>query len=54
MWYKVLVYFPASVFMGIEVLPAEIWEDAIRGDSPEHALARARWNWPAAEKVELV
>jgi hypothetical protein len=47
-WYPVRVHFPAG-----NGLPAEWHEDEIRGNSPESALANARWNWPAADKIEL-
>jgi hypothetical protein len=41
-WYKVKVYFPAFVHF-----------DEIQGRDENHALERARWNWPAAIKVEI-
>lgn len=47
-WYPVRVYFPAD-----GVLPAETFDDEIRGTSPEKALENACWNWEDAEKIEL-
>jgi len=44
-WYNVKVYFPLEV---------TAHHDAIQGDSPEHALNRAYWNWDQAELIELV
>ena len=41
-WYKVKVCFPAFVHC-----------DGIQGRDEKHALERARWNWPAAIKVEI-
>jgi len=43
-WYKVRVFF----------INSEIHEDEIKGDSPEHALERAYWNWDQAEQIELI
>ena len=47
-WYKVKVYFPDAPYA-----PAEIYHDEIRGKSPQDAAARAVWNWPDAEWVEV-
>jgi hypothetical protein len=52
-WYKVKVYFPASRCMGITT-GEEVHLDEIQGRDEKHALERARWNWPAANKVELI
>ncbi len=52
-WYKVKVYFPASCCMGITT-GEEIHEDEIQGKDKKHALERAQWNWPAANRVELI
>lgn len=51
-WYPVRAYLPA-VYPGTAwEISAEIYEDEIQGRDPSHALARARWNWPKAERVE--
>ena len=42
-WYKVKVYFPNFVHL-----------DEIQGRDENHALERAQWNWPAANRVELI
>ena len=52
-WYKVKVYFPAFRVAGITT-GEEVHEDEIQGRDENHALERARWNWPAANKVELI
>ena len=46
-WYKVKVYFPASR------CGEEVHLDEIQGKDENHALERAKWNWPVANKVEL-
>ncbi|BCV23267.1 hypothetical protein [Gelria sp. Kuro-4] len=48
-WFSVRVYFPATPFY-----EAFTHEDEILGVDPEDALKRAYWNWPEAEKVEVL
>ncbi len=47
--YKVKIYFPAEAN-----LQASVHYDEIQGNSPEHALQCAYWNWDQAERIELI
>jgi len=53
-WFKVKVYFPGIDLGNDFILPSEVWEDEILGETPLEALRGAVWNWPMAEWVKLI
>ncbi len=46
--YLVKVSFPAT-----SIHPSDVILDEIYGRSRKDALARAKWNWPKADKIEV-
>lgn len=47
-WYPVEVHFPAE-----GSVPADWHHDEIKGNGPDDALERAKWNWPEADQILL-
>jgi hypothetical protein len=48
-WHAVRVHFP-----GDRLVSEREIEEAIRGRNREEALANARWNWPAADRIDYL
>ncbi len=44
--------YPCSILVCLDFGDGEREIDEIKGLNPGHALWRAIWNWPAAEKIE--
>ena len=53
-WYKVKVFFPDINLGNDFILPSEVWEDEILGETTLEALQGAVCNWPMAEWIELI